>query len=251
MHAEYNKIGFISGSTLKIVACILMAIDHIGLELFPNISILRIIGRLAFPLFAFFIAEGCIYTKNKTKRFLTLFTIGVLFMIFYYFYNGELYGNIFMTFSVSVLLIYLLEWTKKQIFSSLSLVRSLVASFLFVLMAVFVYVIFAKIHFEYGFVGMLVPVFVALFDFRNIHVPDKIKRLDCHLCRMIAFTVGLIPLSIFGRMPDIQFYCLLSVIPLAFYNGKPGNKKLKYCFYIFYPAHLIIIEGIALLVNYI
>jgi hypothetical protein len=62
---SYNPIGFLSGSTIKIIACILMAIDHIGYHLFPNLIILRIIGRLSMPLFAFFIAEGCYYTKNK------------------------------------------------------------------------------------------------------------------------------------------------------------------------------------------
>ena len=66
----YNPIGFLSGSTIKIIACILMAIDHIGYHLYPEITILRIIGRLSMPLFAFFIAEGCYYTKNKLKHFL-------------------------------------------------------------------------------------------------------------------------------------------------------------------------------------
>ena len=116
MVSQYNKIGLFPGSTLKILACILMAIDHMGLVLFPNLIIFRIIGRLAFPIFAFFIAEGCRYTRNKTKRFLMLFVIGAAFMVFYYFYNGQVYGNIFMTFSVSVLLIYLLEWCKNKSF---------------------------------------------------------------------------------------------------------------------------------------
>ncbi len=251
MDTQYNKIGFLSGSTLKIIACILMAIDHIGLELFPSLIIFRIIGRLAFPLFAFFIAEGCRYTKNKTRRFLMLFVIGAAFMIFYYFYGGELYGNIFMTFSVSVLFVYLLEWCKKQIFCSCSVIKASLSILLFVLSIICAYFVFEQVYFEYGFVGMLVPVFTSLFDFRNIPASDKIKRLDCHVLRMICFTVGLIPLSILGRLSDIQFYCLLSAILLAFYNGKQGNKKLKYCFYIFYPTHLIIIEGIALLVNYL
>jgi hypothetical protein len=228
-----------------------MAVDHIGLELFSGMIIFRIIGRLAFPLFAFFIAEGCKYTRNKIKRFLMLFCIGFVFVIFYFFYNGQIYGNIFMTFSVSCILIYLLEWCKKQIFSSGTLIIPIVSSLVFVFALISTYVLFEHIHFEYGFVGMLVPLFTSLFDFRNIKVPEKIKKLDCHTLRIISFMIGLIPLSIFGRMAEIQFFCLLSVIPLIFYNGKPGSKKLKYCFYIFYPAHLVIIEGIALLINYL
>ena len=251
MDNQYNKIGLFSGATLKILACILMAIDHIGLALFPRMIIFRIIGRLAFPLFAFFIAEGCRYTKNKLRRFLMLFGIGLAFMLFYFFYDGQIYGNIFMTFSVSCLLIYLLEWCKKQIFSSNTSLMPIISILLFVLTLVSTYILFEFVHFEYGFVGMIVPLFTSLFDFRNVNAPERIKKLDCHTLRIITFMIGLIPLSIFGRMADIQFFCLLAVIPLVFYNGKQGSKKLKYCFYIFYPAHLVIIEGIALLINYL
>lgn len=251
MDNEYNKIGFLSGSTLKIIACIFMAIDHIGLELLPSYPILRIIGRLAFPLFAFFISEGCRYTRNRTKRFLMLFSIGVFFMLFYYFYNGEIYGNIFMTFSVSVLFVYLLDWCKKQMFCSRKALVSIGAILIFVVALVGAYFLFELVYFEYGFVGMLVPVFTSLFDFRNIPVNDKMRKLDCHFVRMTCFFVALIPLSMFGRMDDIQFYCILSIIPLLFYSGKPGSKKLKYSFYIFYPAHLVIIEGIKLLSDHI
>ena len=60
-----NPFGIISGSTLKIIGCILMLIDHIGYHLYPKIEILRIIGRLSMPIFAFLISEGCFYTKNK------------------------------------------------------------------------------------------------------------------------------------------------------------------------------------------
>lgn len=57
----------LNNNQLKIIACIFMLIDYIGFFLYPEIIILRYIGRLAFPLFAFFIAEGAYYTKNKIK----------------------------------------------------------------------------------------------------------------------------------------------------------------------------------------
>ena len=98
MKCEYNKIGFLSGSTLKILACLFMVIDHVGLTFFPEHDIFRILGRLAFPLFAFFIAEGSRYSKHKLRRFLLIFAIGLAFFAFYYVYDGSLYGNIFLTF---------------------------------------------------------------------------------------------------------------------------------------------------------
>ena len=47
----------LSGNALKIIAAISMVIDHTGMLIFPGEDIFRIIGRLAFPIFAFFIAE--------------------------------------------------------------------------------------------------------------------------------------------------------------------------------------------------
>ena len=250
MQNSFNKIGILSGSSLKIIACILMAVDHIGLEIFPRHTIFRIIGRLAFPLFAFFIAEGCKYTKNKLKRFLTIFSLGAILFVFYLIYMGEAYGNIFLTFSVSILLIYLLQFVKRQIFADRKQVIKILSLLSFIASLVFTYFICLKVHFEYGYVGILVPVIVSLFDFTKLNVSDKLKRLDTFPVTLILFTLSLIPLSVFGRMSDIQFYCFLSVPIVALYNGKPGNKNMKYIFYIFYPTHLVLIEGIAYLIQY-
>ena len=59
--------GFISGNQLKIIALVAMTWDHMGKQLFPQIGWLQIVGRLAFPIFAYMIAEGCAYTKNRKK----------------------------------------------------------------------------------------------------------------------------------------------------------------------------------------
>ena len=60
-----SKIKILSSNQLKIIACITMLIDHIGYYLLPNVGVLRLIGRLTFPIFAFLISEGAKYTKNK------------------------------------------------------------------------------------------------------------------------------------------------------------------------------------------
>ena len=249
MVKEYNKFGYISGSTLKIIACILMTIDHVGLELLNDYQPFRIIGRLAFPMFAFFIAEGCKYTNNKLKRFLMIFSIGAIYMALYYVCFNSVYGNIFMTFSVSILFIYLLDFLKIQIFVNKSIFKSIFAFLFFIFAILSAYTLFKIVTFEYDFWGMLIPVCVSLFNFRKIDMPQKIALLDSHSVRIILLTLSLIPLSVFGRLNDIQFYCLLSVIPLIFYNGKQGNKRLKYGFYLFYPVHLVIIELISILIS--
>ena len=55
----------LNNNQLKILAIVIMTIDHVGMEIMPQFRILRIIGRLAFPIFAFMIAEGCHHTKNR------------------------------------------------------------------------------------------------------------------------------------------------------------------------------------------
>ena len=89
MTVEESKRFGVSGSSLKLLACVFMAIDHVGVRLFPHLIILRIIGRLAFPMFAFFIAEGCRYTRNKLRHFLMIFAVGVAYCIFYFIYTAK------------------------------------------------------------------------------------------------------------------------------------------------------------------
>ena len=78
-----DNIKIFNGNTLKFLACITMLIDHAGILLFPQYDIFRIIGRIAFPIFAFMIAEGCRYTKNKLRHFLMIFGLGVLCQLAY------------------------------------------------------------------------------------------------------------------------------------------------------------------------
>ena len=60
------KINFrtLNGNALKIIGAVSMFIDHVGVLFFPRVLFLRIIGRLAFPIFAYLIAEGCRHTNN-------------------------------------------------------------------------------------------------------------------------------------------------------------------------------------------
>ena len=57
----------LTNNQLKIIAMVSMALDHIGLLFFPDVMLFRALGRIAFPIFAYMIAEGCRYTKNRAK----------------------------------------------------------------------------------------------------------------------------------------------------------------------------------------
>ena len=99
----------LTNNQLKIIAMVAMFLDHVGKMLLPQYQILQIIGRLAFPIFAFMIAEGCFYTKNKVRYFLTIFLLGAGCQAVYIIWEKSLYMNILLTFSLSIILIFGLE----------------------------------------------------------------------------------------------------------------------------------------------
>ena len=111
-----NKIRCLSSNTIKIIAAVCMLFDHMGYLLFPNTLWFRVVGRLAFPLFAFMISEGTRYTKNKLRYFLTVFIFGIGCQIPFALMEGAWHLNVFITFSVSIAIIYALDFFKKCFF---------------------------------------------------------------------------------------------------------------------------------------
>lgn len=246
-----NKVRFLSGNMLKILAAVFMVIDHVGLMFFPGERIFRILGRLAFPIFAFMISEGARYTRNKLRYFSFIFILSAICQVVYFFFdNGSLYMCILVTFSISILLIYSLKWLKSVIFSqSAGLTEKILVLLCFIAILTAVSALNLVLEIDYGFAGILVPVFASLFDFRGIDVPDYAKQLDCLPVRIICLAVGLFLLSLSAG--GNQYYCLLALIPLSLYSGRRGKYKMKYFFYLFYPLHLVVLEGIYLAVNFL
>ena len=225
-----NKGGFLSGNALKIIALVSMTIDHIGYILLPELIWMRIVGRIAFPLFAFLIAEGCKHTKYKLKYFLLIFGLGVVCQLFSYFFAGQTKLNILLTFSFSIGIIYLLSWIKtlakngnikKTVAASLLLVISLLATYFLTSNSLS----FSPLKVDYGFWGIMVPVVVSIFD--------------NHYIKVCLFALCLVVLC-FGYS-FTQWFCLLSVVLVLWYNGERGKRNLKYLFYVYYPVHLVVL----------
>ena len=245
-----NDLRILSGNALKILAAIFMVIDHVGLMFFSDLIIFRIIGRLAFPIFAFMISEGAKYTKNKLRYFLLMFSLAAVCQIVYYFFDdGSLYMCILVTFSLSILLIYALQWAKKCLLSDSSKTwEKIVAPLSFILLSTAIYFLNGVVEIDYGFAGILVPVFASLFDFRGTDAPEVLKKLDTVPLRVLCLGVGLLILAL--ESIEIQFYSLLACLFLLLYSGERGKYKMKYFFYLFYPLHLVVLEGIYLLIYY-
>ena len=238
----------LSASTLKIIACITMVIDHLGAYIFTDAEILRIIGRLSFPIFAYFIAEGCRYTRHKLKRFLLVFGLGLICEAAYLAYTGTWDGGILITFSFSILLIYQVQAIKRAL-AQRRAGSALLWGFVLAASLVGVYGFNEYIlYVNYGFWGILIPVFTALPDYKEGEAPACFKPLSTLPVKWGFCAFGMLLLCISrGLATNIQSYCLLSLIPLACYNGRLGARGMKYGFYLFYPLHLIAIFFLGML----
>lgn len=221
---------FLSGNALKLLAALFMTIDHVGVLLLPHVIVLRILGRLALPIFAYMIAEGCRYTRNRLRYFGSVFALGVLCQIVYYLAERSLYFSILITFSLSIATIYALQDWKEQKTPRSALVFFGAVAGVYALNRVFAI--------DYGFWGCMLPVFAAAF---------QKTAWDRPWVNLGMLGLGLLVLA--ADLGQIQYYALPALPLLACYNGRRGRWKLKYFFYLFYPLHLVLLQGIALLLG--
>ena len=242
----------LSASTLKIIACIFMVIDHIGVILLPDVEILRIIGRLSYPIFAYFLAEGCRYTRNKRKRFLLVFGLAILCEGTYFVMMGEPEGGILVNFCLSILLIYEVQAFKKAL-ARAQYGRACGFLILFLLSVAGVYGFVENVlYVDYGFWGVLIPVWASIPDYKEGETPAFFEKISNRWVKFAFFSTGLLLLCISrGLFESIQSYSLLALPILALYNGQIGRKGLKYGFYIFYPAHLVLLWIIAMILEWL
>ena len=233
MPTKVSAFQGLTGNQLKFLAMVTMTMDHIGFILLPQHWILRIIGRLAMPIYAFLIAEGCRHTRNRTKYLLTMLAMAILCQVVSYVVTGSLYQCILVTFSLSISLIYLLDHAvrKRSIAAFAAAAAGLGAAYFLteILPGLLPGTDFAV---DYGFIGVLVPIFAFI---------GKTKWQKLGLT-----AIALVGMSLCSLW--VQWFSLLALIPLALYNGERGNASLKYLFYLFYPAHIAILHLISMLI---
>lgn len=240
--------GVLSGNMLKLLACASMLIDHIGLILFPGVTALRAVGRLAMPLFAFTFAEGCFYTRSKWKHFLLVLAIGLITSAGFSVAEGRLTGDIMITLSLSCLIIYSLDGLKRSAFERRGKKTALCAAALAASVVFAVWLCcFSGADIDYGIAGVLLPVTVRLLDFGSCGAKGMLASLYSVAAMLLPFAIDLLILSALYGI--VQFYCLLSLFPILLYSGRRGKARLKYFFYVFYPAHLALLAGIWLILN--
>lgn len=236
-----NTTRNLSGSTLKIIAVTSMFIDHIGAAIFENNTIasymmskgeaayltwglidlvLRLIGRIAFPIFCFLLVEGFLHTGNVRRYALRLGAFSLISELpFNLAFCGQLFDsghqNVFFT-----LLLGLLVLTGLKRFEGKSLKKGILR----MLCVIAGSCIAILLKTDYDAFGVCVIVLFYLFRTHPI-LRDVTAMLTLILCSF---------LEIGG---------LFALIPIHGYNGKRGIS-MKYFFYLFYPVHILFLYGI-------
>ena len=197
---------------LKWIAIISMLIDHIGAVLFPWCEWMRIVGRLAFPIFAYLLVEGFVYTKDVKKYLVRLGLFALISEIpfdlaFFGTVFAPVHQNVFFELFCGILMLCLMLKTPSKTNQIIILIVMLLIS--------------DWLGLDYGSWGLLMV--YACYKFRE----QKIVKLAL----LVIFNL---------LMGYSQIYAGLAVILIAFHNRELG-PKMKWLFYAFYPAHLMIL----------
>lgn len=237
----------ITSNELKILACLFMVCDHVGLVLMNNNWVMRAVGRLAFPVFVFLLVEGYKHTSNIRNYFIRLL-LGALiseipFDLAFYRSVFDMRGqNVFFTLAAGLIVIYCEEIARKN--------RMLAICIIVITMAAA-----WVLRFDYSVAGILI---IAIFYQAGKYTDAKKEYADYlsagqkpfleKLKKNVGVTIAsaIVYFVFFGIR---ELYAVLSMLPISMYNGNHGkrSKIIQYGFYAFYPVHLLVLYFLALL----
>lgn len=253
----------VSADLLKAAAMVTMVIDHAGAVLFPEIAILRLIGRISFPIFTWLLVMGFTHTSNLKKYIFNMGTFAVISEVpFDLALAGRITAagqNIYFTLFLDLVMLYVL----RKIMDADDRLKKAGAAPGFiqkyrrsapVLVVCGAMLIAGVLNFDYGCAGpVLAAVFYlyvrtgrpelaagfTLFSMSNIFRPLFSAASIRNPYAWMAAAMNII----------VEFAGIFSVPLISRYNGVRKWKKGKYFFYFFYPLHLLIIFEISKL-NY-
>ena len=226
----------LDGGVLKGIAAALMLTDHVGAILLPEVLALRCVGRLAFPIFAFFIAEGYAHTRDFGRYFRRLAILAVVSEIPFNLENGAVFDptrqNVLFTFCLALLTLRGLEALGRErgfgrwAGCGLVLAAGFAAGEL--------------LRTDYGGWGVVT---VALLYLCRDGKYAKLWLLLA-MAAVNGLGMGSLTMPVFGGEMPIQIFAVAALPVIWLYNGQAGPKGLRRAFYVFYPAHLLVLEGI-------
>jgi len=226
-------------NAIKFVAAFAMVLDHIAVYLLDQNSVLflifRSVGRIAFVLFAYMIAEGFWHTKNLKSYFLRLFVFALgieIILVGYWLIGGENYsllsaypGNVIWPLVFGLGGLWLLN--SQNMWIRLSSILVVIASI--------------ALNIPYAGYGVLMILFFGLYQ--NV-VTQFLFVVALNLLFIAVPFMNYIGMEEYARYPATmwwQWFSLVAFLFIALYNHKKGKWNTKWFFYIFYPAHILLI----------
>ena len=234
------------GSVCGITISILNAINN-NMEMFQKIIlIMRIIGRVAFPIYCFLLVKGFTYTRCKWKYALRLLVFAFISELpFDIAFNDikraefVMYNNVFFTLFIGLIFIWGIDYIckfKDELIKKYKKQNSenvmdkqiklkcvgieMLRIMALVVFSIVIYVLTILCSSDYGMAGVMC--ILAMYIWRKNNI--------------VSFVIGTL-LVYFITCNSLQLFALMGVIPIIMYNEKKG-KSMKWLFYIFYPAHL-------------
>lgn len=227
-----------SAAVLKYIAVVCMVIDHAAWAFVPTATILgqllHTVGRLTAPIMCFFVAEGYYHTRSRKRYFTRMAVFAVISAVPYAFFCAD--GNWTAAFSrfYDLGMIYTLTLGLAAVIIWKSDTEEPIR-----LLAVAV-LVFLSVFGDWQFAGVLWVLAFAVFR-------DEPKKRDTAFCAISVFMALWISVQYYPTMglgclreTACQFGTLLALPLLRLYNGERGNQS-KWFFYIFYPAHLLVL----------
>ena len=214
----------ISQETLKSIACVTMLLDHIGAVFVPWIG-LRVIGRLAYPIYCFLLAEGAVRTRNPKKYAIRLVVGMVLAEIPY---DLLFYGR--LTWAHQSVMVTLLLG-----FGMMMAIDKVWTTGLKFLLAVVFALTAELLNTDYGGTGIFIIALFAVTRERE----DRIV-LQTLGQALIWLTAGGYEIALGSFSIPIQLFALTAMIPIGLYSGEKttSSRAVQIAFYLFYPAHM-------------
>ena len=232
--------GCLNSLTLKLLAMALMLCDHLWATVLPGWMWLTDIGRIAFPIFAFQVAEGFQRTHNRKDYLKRMFLFALISEIpFNYLYYSSpvfpFHQNVMFTFCIAILLMLTLEKLRgkgKAVY--------IIAAALSLPVGYFLGTVTMVDYYGSGVVTVLLFYLCRQIPHGWIGELAGLAVLNCWLLggMTIPLTLGSWTLE----FPE-QGLALLALIPIWLYNGRQGphSRKIQYACYAFYPAHMLIL----------
>ena len=216
-----EKIQILDRTQLKLIAVISMIVDHLGVIFFDDAVWMRCIGRLAMPIFCFFVAEGYYHTRDRRKYLLRMGLFALIseipFDLAFYgsaFYPGH--QNVMFTFLFAILGMFAYQEVMTRKTDNVGKIIGVMSVLACGLITIF-------LRTDYNAFGVALVFIFFVFKDRGLLIQNVVALMY----QFVARGVG------------IQAWAMVSAIPLMMYNGEKG-RKLKWFFYCFYPGHLLL-----------